>query len=145
MIGGDAVRRSSSETVAPEQLVEQVTHRQDEVVQVERHGMIDAATTERHQVVGQRRGAVGRALHRVDAGSRTLEHGQVVLEQLDLSAHDRQHVVEVVGDAARQAPDRLHLLRVDELLLQTLALGDVVDDDDLELGRPGGVGASELR
>ena len=40
--------------------------------------------------------------------------------------HDHhEDVVEVVGDPTRQLPDRLHLLRLQELLLQAPAVGDV--------------------
>ena len=42
----------------------------------------------------------------------------------------REEVVEVVGDAARQASDGVQLLRVEELLLESLPLGDVLDEGD---------------
>src|SRR4029077_3690790 len=49
-------------------------------------------------------------------------------------------VVEVVGDAGREAADRLHLLRVQELALERLVLGlialalrDVADGDHRDL------------
>ena len=67
--------------------------------------------------------------------ARGLEHLEVVLQQLDLPAHDREHVVEVVRDAAGEPADRLHLLRLEQLLLEGLAFGDVAEHDDLELGR----------
>jgi hypothetical protein len=38
---------------------------------------------------------------------------------------DRQEVVEVVGHAGRQAPDGLHLLRLEELGLELPAFGQV--------------------
>ena len=41
-----------------------------------------------------------------------------------------QQVVEVVGDAAGQLPDRFHLLRLPELLLEPLQLGDVAREAD---------------
>ena len=43
---------------------------------------------------------------------------------------DRQQVVEVVGDAPGELPDRFHLLRLPELLLQQPLLGEVHDVGD---------------
>ena len=72
-----------------------------------------------------------------------LEDLEVVLQQLDLATHDREHVVEVVRDATGQAADRLHLLRVEQLLLERLPFGHVAEHDHLELGR--GVEAAQAR
>ena len=47
---------------------------------------------------------------------------QVVGEDARVARDDGEQVVEVVGDAARQAPDGLHLLRVQELLLRRVEL-----------------------
>ena len=44
-----------------------------------------------------------------------------------LTADDHQQVVEVVGDAAGQPADRLHLLRLTELLLELLVRSEVVE------------------
>ena len=123
-----------------EHLVEELLHVVEPLVHVERLGFV-ALTAERHEVVGERGGAVGGALHRVDARPRRLEHLEVVLQQLDLTAHDRQHVVEVVGDAARETCHRLHLLRLEELLAEVGALGDVAQHDDLQ--RDGDVAAPQ--
>ena len=55
-----------------------------------------------------------------------------VVEHQAAVAEDRgQQVVEVVRDAAGELADRLHLLRLPQLLLELAPLGDVarVDDD----------------
>ena len=132
---GRVERELEGDAVA-EDLVEQLAHTEEHLVQVERLGLVDAASAERHEVVGEGGGPVGGALHRVDAGPGRVEHLEVVLEQLDLPAHHRQHVVEVVGDAAREPADRLHLLGVEQLLLEELALGDVAEHDHLQLVAP---------
>ena len=46
--------------------------------------------------------------------------------QLGEAVDDGQEVVEVVGDAAGEGAQALHLLRLAQLLLETLALGDVL-------------------
>ena len=87
---------------------------------------------EREELPGQRRCLVGRgddALHhghqvqRIDRapGSRA----QVVGKQVRVAADGEQHVVEIVGDAAREATHRLHLLGLEQLALERLAGADV--------------------
>ena len=51
-----------------------------------------------------------------------------------------EHVVEVVGDAAGELADRLHLLLLAHLLLQRPLLGDVDDVDDHRLAAAGALG-----
>ena len=56
-------------------------------------------------------------------------------EQVGVAADDGEQVVEVVGDPAGEPADRFHLLRLPELFLEPLAVGDVLVDaehaDDL--------------
>ena len=55
---------------------------------------------------------------------------------LGVAADREQHVVEVVGDAAGQPPDRLELLGLEQLALGGLAGGDVDDRrEDLQPAR----------
>jgi hypothetical protein len=44
------------------------------------------------------------------------------LDQIHVAEHDREHVVEIVGDAAGELADRLHPADLLELTLQLLAL-----------------------
>ncbi|KZB98978.1 hypothetical protein AU375_04781 [Methylobacterium radiotolerans] len=110
--------------------------------------------------MGQRRGALGRALRRghvaVDVLDPPLAHPG--LHELQRAGDAGEQVVEVVGDAARELPDRLHLLRLAQLLLQARLLlggrllgGDVPSDADepaaARLGRqlPGDPAPSAVR
>ena len=83
---------------------------------------------EGEQLADQRGGAVGvlADLHQVAV----LDVGDVVAHQQEVAvAVDRgQEVVEVVGDAAGELADRLHLLALDELRLEGLELGGVGED-----------------
>jgi hypothetical protein len=49
-------------------------------------------------------------------------------QELRVAADHREEVVEVVGDAAGEQADGVHLLRVAELLLEALQLCDVARD-----------------
>jgi hypothetical protein len=46
-----------------------------------------------------------------------------------ISHDDHHHVVEVVGDSSRQPTDRLHLLRLTDLLLGPAPLGEILHVD----------------
>jgi len=48
--------------------------------------------------------------------------GNVVEQQVRIAGDRREHVVHVVRDTGRQRPDRLHPLRVHQLVLQPTAL-----------------------
>ena len=61
--------------------------------------------------------------------------GQALAHQFETAEHRHEQIVEVVGDAAGQLSDRIHLLGLEqclaglfELLLRFLALGDVAGD-----------------
>ena len=50
---------------------------------------------------------------------------QPPLDQADAAEHGGEQIVEIVGDAAGQLADRVHLAGLEQLLLELLALGDV--------------------
>lgn len=77
--------------------------------------MEDLPAAERQQLSGQRGGAIGSVpdlLHDFAVWGIWLEQ---TLEVLAKAGDDRQQVVEVVSDAARQSPNRVHLLGLAEL------------------------------
>ena len=79
----------------------------------------DLLAAERQQLARQRRGALAGALH---VGQRPVDRDRpgshVVQHRLGVAEDDRQQVVEVVRHAAGQPADRLHLLRLPQLLLE---------------------------
>jgi hypothetical protein len=50
---------------------------------------------------------------------------QILAEHVGVAADGEEHVVEVMGDATREATYRLHPLRLQQLALERLAHGDV--------------------
>src|SRR3546814_2282851 len=52
-------------------------------------------------------------------------HLDAALDQPQAAQDRGEEVVEIVGDAACQLADRIHLARLDELVLQILAIGHV--------------------
>ena len=81
----------------------------------------DRAKDSRRRV---KRGGAGRAFHRI---VEMIEHFaprtvQAAAGEVDAADDDRQHVVEVVRDAAGQLADRFHLLDLAQLRFRRLAL-----------------------
>ena len=107
-----------------ERAVEQVGHAADQLAAVDPLGEQRLGAGEGQQAPGQGGGA-GRALHRiVEVHQHFAPRAvQAALGEVDAADHDRQHIVEVVRDAAGQLADRLHLLDLAELGLGRLALG----------------------
>ncbi len=103
----------------------------------------DLLATEGQELGRERRGTVRRigdgrdsaeGLHGVEG---VVVGGQIVGEQLAVATDREQHVVEVMGDAARQAPDRLELLSLEDLTHGELASRDVHHGgEDLKPARP---------
>ena len=54
--------------------------------------------------------------------------GELVEQDLGVSADDHEEIVEVVGDAAGEAADGFHFLGLAELVFENAALGDVFGD-----------------
>ena len=111
----DALRREAAE------------HRFDalhDVIQIEQFGLENLAAAESEQLAGQQRRPVAGLL---DGGESRLGGGAGGGEtaQLGIAIDDGQQIVEIVGDSAGQFADRLHLLRLPQLLLQLNALGDI--------------------
>ena len=56
-------------------------------------------------------------------------------QKIGVADNDGEQIIEIVGDAAGKLADGLHLLRLYQLFLGALALGQIVDDAD-EDGSP---------
>jgi hypothetical protein len=65
--------------------------------------------------------------HLGDRGQRRIML-DAVGQDLDRAGDHGEHVVEVMGDAAGQLPDRFHLLRLEQLLFGGALCGDVPDE-----------------
>ena len=90
----------------------------DDVADVEEAGLEELAAAEREELPGQGRCPRRRLTDDVDvtAPRVTRAHGRE--EELRAAGDNREEVVEVVGDSARQLPDRLDLLCLDQLVLR---------------------------
>ena len=98
--------------------VEQLAHAGDQLVDDQGLGRKRLLARERQKPLRERR----RALGAVDGGfdepfNVGLAARQLALQEVKAAHDDGEHVVEVVGDAAGELADRLHLLDLAELLL----------------------------
>ena len=104
--------------------VDQFEHVLDQLGRRDRLGQQGLGAGEGEQAAGQSGGAGG-ALHRIvevelDLAARAV---QLAPGEIEAADDDREHIVEIVGDAAGQLADRLHLLDLAQLRLGGGALG----------------------
>ncbi len=117
----------------------------DECVDVKTRRQQHLLPAEGEQLLRQCRGAAGR-LDDLFSVTPLLTGGEAIPQKFGIAADDRQQVVEVVGDPAREQADRFHLLRLSELRLEQLAVSDVeADVDDAAMGGRSGSYAIRAR
>jgi hypothetical protein len=109
---------------AAEGALDQLADAVDHPRQVDGLGLQAGLAGEGEQLAGQPRGALGRGARVVEVAPRLLRR-RIVPQPLEIAGDHLEHVVEVVGEAGGQLPDRLHLLRLAEVLLGVAAARDV--------------------
>jgi len=108
--------------VLAEYTQEHAFHLADDAVQVEERRLEDLLPAEGEQLSRQRGCPLRGAPDLLDVAPPPILVLQIAEQQLAAARHDGEQVVEVVGDAAGEPSDRLHLLRLAELFLEMLAL-----------------------
>ena len=109
-------------------------HAFEEQLHVERAQVEGLVAREGQQLAGELGAALAGAARHLGAafGHLVLRHQQ---DQVHAALHHVEQVVEVVRDAAGQAPDRLHLLQLHHRLLHPLALDHFVHQAVVGLGQ----------
>ena len=101
-----------------------------DVVEVDPLRSSQLASREQQELSGQRRTAPDVGLHLAHGLGELTRVGAARLERLGRRQQRLQQVVEVVRNAAGEAPDRLHLLHVADPLLELVTRRDVAKDDE---------------
>ena len=133
-VGADPADRGGElhrelDVLADDALQQRIDTRQH-LVEVERLRLQDLAPAEREQLARQALRALSRGADLPDVDRRRVVGPEVLQHQLAVAEDGRQQVVEIVGDAAGEAPDRFHLLRLQQLLLGAPHVGDVLGQSD---------------
>ncbi len=81
---------------------------------------------EREQLLGERGGAVGGGAHQGGVAVDRLLGAESRDDELRATGDHGEQIVEVVSDPPSELPDRIHLLRLAELLLEATTLADVL-------------------
>src|ERR1019366_1866902 len=100
----------------------------DQGVEIERAGAADLAPSEGEQLLGEGGRALAGAANFLNRRSLGIVCRKVVEEHVAVAVDDGQQVVEVVGNAAGEASDGLHFLRLQQLFLQAAALRGIAQD-----------------
>ncbi len=83
---------------------------------------------EGEQLTSQRRGTIGGLADLLDIAPLGIVGPEVLQQQIAVARDHREQIIEVVRDPARQSPHGLHLLRLQELLLEPPLVGHVADE-----------------
>ncbi len=100
----------------------------DNLIGTKRFGVEDGAAGKAEKLGGEVGRPPRRPLAGLDQRAKTVVRRQARLQQRQVAEDDGEQVVEVVGHAAGQLADRLHLLRLTQLLFQGVLLGNVPED-----------------
>jgi hypothetical protein len=114
--------------VLAEQPAQHRLERHHDLAEVDDPRLQHLAPAEREQLAGERLGALAGGHDLLDVGADRVALAQLADQQLAVGEDHRQHVVEVVGDAAGELADGVHLLRLAQALLEALALGEIEDE-----------------
>lgn len=102
---------------------QQVFHADDELADVDDLRLEFLAPAERQQLARQLGAAPHRGLRTRNAPLECLVTGNALADEVQVARDHLQQVVEVVRDAAGKLANRLHLLRLAQLLLRGLKVG----------------------
>ena len=105
------------------------------LVEIEGGGMQHLLPAEGQQLPREPCRAIRRSPDLEQLAVYRLVPADLIENQVAVADDGREHVVEVVGDAARESADGLHLLGLPELVFQPFPCGDVFNEH-LELVRP---------
>ncbi len=122
------VEHRTQADVLANQPAEYALHAADDSVEAEHDRLHQLLAAEGEKLVRESPGLLGRLDDLLETLLRTRPLGKLCAHQVGVAHDRRQRVVEVVRDAARQPSDRFHLLRLPELVLQTVPVRDVADD-----------------
>ena len=131
MVGVDAHRPQVRGDVAADldrgadRAGQQLDRAADQFWGIDRGGPEVLLARERQETLGERLAALSTLDRAADQAQAVGIVGQPLAQQLEIAQHRRQQVVEVVGDAAGQLPDYLHLLCLTVRLLDLHAAVDL--------------------
>src|SRR5205085_1582621 len=110
---------------AAERMSEELGDRGGERLDLDAGGLELLAAGEGEQAADQVRALLGGAAGHAEDLELVLVERDPPLDQAEAAEDSCEEVVEIVGDAAGELADRVHLARLDELAFQILAVGDV--------------------
>ena len=100
----------------------------DDVAEAQHADGENLLAAERQQLAREAGGALGRVADLLHVAEARIRLGQALRDEAGEAEDCRQQVVEIVGDASGQLADRLHLLRLAQLILERSPLRHVRDD-----------------
>ncbi len=116
-------RVTESSMCSSSRRVRHLVHALDDLVEVEDHGLHDLVAAEDQELARDAGGALGGVLDFLGVAMQRIVGGELAHEIVVVADDDPENVVEVMGDAAGELAHDLHLLRLDELVLELAGAG----------------------
>ena len=114
--------------ILTDHMLQHVLRARHDLIEVQHLWFQYLAAAKRQQLLRQRRGPFTRRLNFLHVAALRVILSQVSQETLAVAHDDREHVVEVVRNTAREAPNGVQFLQLPELFLELSALGNMVDE-----------------
>jgi hypothetical protein len=130
LIGVDPGRRQSFRQIKPQRdawsqrALQQIAHALDQPAQIDRHHAQILLASERQQALGQRSASLCALQRAIDQPMQARIVRQALAQQVEITHHRHQQIVEVVRNTAGQLSNGLHFLCLPQLLLRLFAGGD---------------------
>ena len=102
----------------------------DRVIEVEEARLEKLLPAERQQLTRDGTGPLRGLANLLDVGPRRMARRHFAERELGVAGDRGQRVVEIVRDPAGQPADRLHFLRLPQLILELPSIGDVLHGAD---------------
>src|SRR6266576_6703936 len=115
------IRRGHNSYRRTEEPAQHLLHVTHALVEAERLGVERLAAAECEKLAGQRTRAVARLDDLIYLTGPTRLLAKILAENVGVAHDCGQQVVEVVGDSPRQAPQRIELLSLPQLMLEQLS------------------------
>ncbi len=106
----------------------QLAHSGDELVAVDLDRIKRLAPPKGEQALGEFGTALTGLHDQIGEPLKIVARFEFLGQELGIADDHGEQVVEIMRDAAGKLPGRFHFLRLDELFLGVLALGEIVDD-----------------
>ena len=114
--------------IVSQQAMQQPVYVADHQVQIQHSRRKNLLAAERQQLPGETGSSIGCLLNLLDLAVERICNFELFKHQLAITLNYRKEIVEIVCDASGKTSNRLHFLRVPQLIFKRAPLADILGD-----------------